>query len=253
MSLDLAASSFTMHQLCDWLLLFWEAVMDPLRGVAGGQVHADGAMGDGGWWASDGSSGSSAAPGGGGGVVSGGLSLLLVARHGLSVQDLTALLRVPPLTIARFLYVMGGAGGGLLEEWGGRYFVTSRPVREAATRAYFIAPPGPTPPETPKTSSQPQTPTHAIAALSFAAEQAAGGGKATSGRGGGEVWARLALVHYLGDPLARQPLVRLYSPPPHTRPVVIIYVVPDARVQERKGHEAKRARNAIQRLTLFGV
>ena len=50
MSLDLAASSFTMHQLCDWLLLFWEAVMDPLRGVAGGQVHADGAVGDGGWW-----------------------------------------------------------------------------------------------------------------------------------------------------------------------------------------------------------
>ena len=131
--------------------------------------------------------------------------------------------------------------------------MTSRPIREAATRAYFIAPPGPTPPETPKTSSQPQTPTHAIAALSFAAEQAAGGGKATSGRGGGEVWARLALVHYLGDPLARQPLVRLYSPPPHTRPVVIIYVVPDARVQERKGHEAKRARNAIRRLTLFDV
>ena len=41
--------------------------------------------------------------------------------------------------------------------------------------------------------------------------------------------------------------------PPYTPPVVIIYVVPDARVKERKGHEAKRARNAFQRLTLFGV
>lgn len=202
LALQLAASSSTLHHLCDWLLLSWEAAMSalPSEVAAAGSKPAGQA-------------------GGSSELVGSAMSLFLVVRHGLSGADLADMLSIPPLLVWRFLYVLGGESGGILEQHDGRYHLASRAMREAATRAYMIQPPAAWDPAASSSleaaardaTGQPRQPLSAAASISAAAERVQalqgvaepGGGEKQVRHGGGEVWARLAIIHCLGNPVPR--------------------------------------------------
>jgi hypothetical protein len=218
-SLELASSSYTMHQLCDWLLLFWEAVISRDSAGAGLGQESD-KDGKGTIVKRSSGSGSDAA------VVSGAICLLVVVRNGLSMEDLSTILHVQPLIIHRLIYIMGGPSGGMVEEYDGKMFLTSRPLREAAIRTYFLSSPAPAvpPPLADLSASailasnnQSSAAISAIMApISLTISSAAGEvdddlreGVGAKGRRRAEVWARMALINYFSDPNARQPMQRV--------------------------------------------